>query len=68
MKLIVDGVKAQIQGESKKICDEVGCQIVELEKYTPTSNRAERTIQELKMETRRDIRLAGSPLVFWCPH
>jgi len=66
MKLIVDQAKAQVQGEAKKVCDEAGCQIVELEKYTPASNRAERTIQELKMETRRDVRLSGSPLVFWC--
>ena len=62
--MIIDGAKAQVQGESKKICDEVGCQVVELEKYTPSSNQAERTIQELKMETRRDMRLSGSPLVF----
>ena len=41
--VVVDGAKAQVQGESKKICDEVGCQIAELEKYTPASNRAERT-------------------------
>ena len=44
MKLIVDGAKAQVQVESKKICDEVGCQVVEVEKYTPASNQAERTI------------------------
>ena len=65
LKLIVDGAKAQVQGEAKKVCDEVGCQIVELERYTPASNRAERTIQELKMEARRDMKLSGSPLVFW---
>ena len=66
MKLIVDGAEAQVQGEAKKICHEVGCQIVELEKCTPASNQVERTIQELKMETRRDMKLSGFPLVFWC--
>ena len=65
-KLIVDGAKAQVQGKSKKIYDEVGRQVVELKKYTHVSNQAERTIQELKMETRRDMRLLGSQLVFWC--
>ena len=44
-KLIVDGAKAQVEGESRKICNEVGCEIVELEKCTPASDRAERTIQ-----------------------
>ena len=39
---------------------------MELEKYTPASNRAERMIQELKLETRRDMKIAGSPLVLWC--
>ena len=63
-KLIVDGAKAQVQGKSKKIYDEVGRQVVELKKYTHVSNQAERTIQELKMETRRDMRLLGSQLVF----
>ena len=65
-KLIVDGAKAQVEGEARKICNEVGCEIVELEKYTPASNRAEHTIQELKMETRRDMMRGNSPLVFWC--
>ena len=64
-KLIVDGAKAQVEGEARKVCNEVGCEIVELEKYTPASNRAERTIQELKVETRRDMMQSGSPLVFW---
>ena len=43
-----------------------GCEIVELKKNTPASNRAERGIQELKMETKRDMKLSGSPMVFWC--
>ena len=62
----MDGAKAQVSGETKKICDEVGYQIVELEKYTPASNQAERIIQELKLKTTRDMRLAVSPLIFWC--
>ena len=65
-KMIVDGARAQTMGEVRKICDAAGCQIVELEKDTPASNRAERTIQELKMETKRDMVISGSPLVLWC--
>ena len=66
LKMIVDGARSQTMGETNKLCESVGCQIVELEKNTPASNRAERTIQELKMETKRDMKLSGSPLVFWC--
>ena len=65
-KMIVDGARAQTMGEARKMCEMAGCEIVELEKYTPASNRAERGIQELKMETRRDMRMSGSPMVFWC--
>ena len=66
MKMIVDGARAQVMGEARKICEMAGCEIVELEKDTPASNRAERGIQELKMETKRDMKISGSPLVFWC--
>ncbi len=38
LKMVMDGAKAQVSGETKKICNEVGCQIIELEKYTPASN------------------------------
>ena len=65
-KMIVDGARSQTMGELRKVCEAAGCQIVELEKNTPASNRAERTIQELKMETKRDMKLSGSPLVLWC--
>lgn len=66
LKMVVDGTKVQVSRESKRICDEVGCQIVEWEKSTPASNRAEQMIQELKLETRRGMNLAESALVFWC--
>ena len=39
---------------------------MELEKNTPASNCAERGIQELKMETKRDMKMSGSPMIFWC--
>ena len=65
-KIIVDGARAQTMGEARKICEMAGCEIVELEKNSPASNRAERGIQELKMETKRDMKLSGSPMVFWC--
>ena len=40
MKMVVDGARAQTMGETNKLCDSVGCQIIELEKDTPASNQA----------------------------
>ena len=54
-KMVVDGVRTQKMGEARKVCEMAGCEIIELEKNTPASNRVERGIQELKMETRRDM-------------
>ena len=66
IRMIMDGAKSQIEGETRKICDQVGCTIHELEKGTPASNRAERYIQDLKNETRHDIKSTDSPLILWC--
>ena len=64
--LIADGARAQIQGRAREICEEAGCNIVELEKGTPASNRAERFIQTLKTGSKHDMKSASSPIVFWC--
>ena len=64
-KMIMDGAQAQVQRKMSKICDLSGCKIVELEKRTPASNRAEREIQTLKHETRNDMKRTDSHLVLW---
>ncbi len=66
VKMVVDGVRSQTMGEVRKICESAGCQIPELEKNTPVSNRVYQTIQKLRMETKRDMKISGSPLVLWC--
>lgn len=66
LKMIVDGARAQIMGEARRVCEIAGCEKFELEKYTSASNWSEFRIQELKMETKRDMKMSGSPLVFWC--
>lgn len=65
-KMIVDGARAETAGETKKLCDQSGCSIHELEKNTPSSNRAERAIQSVKKATKRDLIQSDCPLVFWC--
>ena len=47
-KLIADGARAQVKGKARELCDQANCDIIELEKNTPASNRAERYIQILK--------------------
>ena len=65
-KLIMDGARSQVAGDTKRECDLAGCQIVELEKDTPWANRAERMIGLLKTECRDDMKKSGCPLVLWC--
>ena len=43
-KMIMDGARTQISGETRRECELAGCQVVELEKDTPWANRAERMI------------------------
>ena len=65
-KMIVDGARSQIKGETRKECDKAGCTVVELEKDTPAANRAERAIQEIKVGVREDLKRSGCPVIFWC--
>ena len=64
-RLIADKAREQILGDTKKLCDQANCKIIELEKGTPASNRAERYIQIIKNETKKDLVNSDSPLVFW---
>ena len=49
--LICDQAREQVKGDSKILCHDTGCTVIELEKGTPASNRAERAIKTLKDET-----------------
>ena len=65
-KMILDGARAQVKGETLRECQNAGCTIVELERGMPSANRAERTIAELKTDTKMDMKRARSPIIFWC--
>lgn len=65
-KMVMDGARAQVRGDTQKECQLAGCQIVELERDTPSSNRAERTIGELKTGTKMDMSESKCPIVLWC--
>ena len=64
-RLIADKAREQILGDTKKLCDQANCKIIELKKGTPASDRAERYIQIIKNETKKDLVNSDSPLVFW---
>ena len=63
--LIADGERAQIQKKSRRVCEEAHCKVIELEKNTPASNRAERHIQVLKNGSKVDMIRADSPIILW---
>ena len=60
-KMILDGARVQVHGDRRKECEKSGCIIVELEKGTPASNRAEQAIQEIKVGVRQDLKSSGRP-------
>ena len=55
-----------MKGDSRILCHDSGCAIVELEKGTPAANRAERNIKILKDGTKKDMSNTNSPMVLWC--
>ena len=46
--IVCDGAKAQVMGETKRLCDNVGTTIRQPERNTPWSNQAELYIGILK--------------------
>ena len=63
--LIYDQAREQVQGDSKILCHDSGCTIIELEKGAPVANRAERTIKMLKDGVKKDLFDKDSPLVIY---
>ena len=64
--LICDQAKEQVRGAARILCNEAGCIVMELEKGTPASNRAERAIKILKDGSKKDMFDSNSPMAFWC--
>ena len=64
-RLICDQAREQVKGDSKILCHDAGCTVIELEKGTPASNRAERAIKTLKDETKNDLFASNCPMILW---
>ena len=63
--IVADSAKDQALGESLKVCQQVGCEIRELEQGTPYSNRAERYVGILKEKVLREMKQSKSPMKLW---
>ena len=63
--IVADGAKEQVRGESLKLCQQVGCEIRELEQGTPYSNKAERYVGILKERVLRAMKRSKSPMKLW---
>ena len=63
--IISDGAKAQVQGETKTLCNNVGTTIRQLERDTPWSNRAELYVGLIKRAIKKEMKAMDSPLALW---
>jgi hypothetical protein len=63
--IISDGAKAQVQGETKILCDNVGTTIRQLERNTPWANRAELYVGLIKRAIKKEMKSMDSPLALW---
>ena len=62
--IIGDGAK-EFLGATKKVCNEYGTTLRQLERGTPWSNRAELYIGLLKRAIKKDLKESNCPLVLW---
>ena len=63
--IICDASGEQTSTDLKKFLRDMGTQLRVLEEGTPWANKAELCIGLIKEATRKDMREADSPLVFW---
>ena len=63
--LITDGAREQALGDAKKICDQVGTTLRQLERNTPWSNRAELYVGLIKRAVKKDLKKSNCPMCLW---
>jgi hypothetical protein len=63
--MVMDGAKAQFEGEfRRKLCD-AGCHIKQTEPHTQSSNMGEEAVRELEKGVGRQMLQSGCPKRFW---
>jgi hypothetical protein len=63
--MVMDGAKAQVEGEfRRKLCD-AGCHIKQTEPHKQSSNMGEGAVHELKKGVGRQMMRSGCPKRLW---
>jgi hypothetical protein len=62
---IIDGDKAQVEGEFRRKLRDSGCHIKQTEPHTKSSNMGEVAVCELKKGVRRQVLRSGCPKRLW---
>jgi hypothetical protein len=63
--MVMDGAKAQIEGEFRRTLHDTGCHIKQTEPHTQSSNMGEGGVRELKKGIGRQMLRSGCPNQFW---
>ena len=63
--IICDAARAQKSDKVRQFCSDDGTTLIILEENTPFANKAELYVGIIKEAVRKDMKEAGSPLVFW---
>jgi hypothetical protein len=63
--MVMDGAKAQTEGEFRRKLRHVGCHIKQTEPHTQSSNMGEGGVRELKRGVGRKMMCSGCPKRLW---
>jgi hypothetical protein len=63
--MVMDGSKAQVEGEFRRKLRDTGCHIKQTEPHTQSSNMGEGGVRELKKGVGRQMLRSGCPRRFW---
>jgi hypothetical protein len=63
--MVMDGAKAQVEGEFRRKLPDAGCHIKQTEPHTQSSNMGEGAVRELKKGAGRQMMRSGCPKRLW---
>jgi hypothetical protein len=63
--MVMDGAKAQVEGEFRRNLRDAGCHIKHTEPHTQSSNMGEGAVRDLKKGVGRQILRSGCPKRLW---
>jgi hypothetical protein len=63
--MVMDGSKAQVEGEFRKKLHDAGCHIKQTEPHTQSSNMGEGGVRELKKGVGQQMLRSGCPIMIF---